>query len=74
MLQYSEAKPPRGPILHPVEWRGVAGGGGGAFVYAQYCPALFLLAPRHCAGRGGPLATLGIMQGAAGDRGRGQLS
>ena len=40
----AKQSPPRGPILHPVDWRGVAGGGGGAFVYivyAQYCPAHF---------------------------------
>ena len=46
-------------------------GGGGPFVYAQYAPALPSSGhhgqARHCFGRGGPLATLGIMQGAAGD-------
>ena len=72
MLQYSVAKPPQG--AHPAS-SGLAGGGSGwrgAFVYAQYCPEHFpttnTMQPRHCVGRGGPLATLGIMQGAAGDR------
>ena len=41
-------------------------GGGGPFVYAQYAPALPSSGhhgqARHCFGRGGPLATLGIMQ------------
>ena len=41
-------------------------GGGGPFVYAQYVPPLPSSGhhglARHCFGRGGPLATLGIMQ------------
>ena len=66
------SKAPQG--AHPAS-SGLAGGGSGwrgAFVYAQYCPEHFpttnTMQPRHCVGRGGPLATLGIMQGAAGDR------
>lgn len=75
MLQYSVAKPPQG--AHPAS-SGLAGGGSGwrgglcvrpilacTFSYYQHRPT------QHCVGRGGPLATLGIMQGAAGDRGRG---
>ena len=47
MLQYSVAKPPRGPILHPVGWRGVARGGGGPLCTPNTAPNIFLL-PTPC--------------------------
>ena len=75
MLQHSVAKPPQG--AHPAS-TGLAGGGSGWRGGLCVRPILNTTfssyqhrTPWHCAGRGGPLATLGIMQGAAGDRGRG---